>query len=87
VSTVEVVEVTMTVNGEERTLRVEPRTLLVHALRDELDLTGTKISCDASQCDSGAASAITGTALLVDGGTVPAAAAGTVAFPSPPVRA
>ena len=42
--------VTVTVNGVERTLDVEPRTLLVHALRNELSLTGTKIGCDTSQC-------------------------------------
>jgi len=42
--------VTMTVNGVARTLEVEPRTLLVHALRNELALTGTKIGCDTSQC-------------------------------------
>jgi carbon-monoxide dehydrogenase small subunit len=44
------VEVTLRVNGEAERLVVEPRTLLVHALRDELDLTGTKIGCDTSQC-------------------------------------
>ena len=31
-----------------RTLDVEPRTLLVHALRNELSLTGTKVGCDTS---------------------------------------
>ena len=40
----------LVVNGEPRTLDVEPRTLLVHALRDELGLTGTHIGCDTSQC-------------------------------------
>lgn len=44
------VTVTMTVNGQERTATVEPRTLLVHFLRDELGLTGTHIGCDTSQC-------------------------------------
>src|SRR5262245_20315069 len=44
------VEVTFTVNGETETLLVEPRMLLVHALREELGLTGTKIGCDTSQC-------------------------------------
>ncbi len=44
------VDVTFTVNGEERTLSVEPRRLLVHALREDLGLTGTKIGCDTSQC-------------------------------------
>jgi carbon-monoxide dehydrogenase small subunit len=38
------------VNGEERTVEVEGRTLLVHALRDGLGLTGTHIGCDTSQC-------------------------------------
>ena len=42
--------VTLVVNGEERRLEVEGRTLLVHALRDELGLTGTHIGCDTSQC-------------------------------------
>jgi carbon-monoxide dehydrogenase small subunit len=42
--------VTLTVNGVARELELEPRTLLVHALRDELSLTGTKIGCDTSQC-------------------------------------
>ena len=38
------------VNGEPRSLEDEPRTLLVHALRDGLGLTGTHIGCDTSQC-------------------------------------
>ncbi len=44
------VEVTVNVNGEQRTASVEPRTLLVHFLRDELGLTGTHVGCDTSQC-------------------------------------
>lgn len=40
----------MTVNGQERTGEVEPRTLLVHFLRDNLGLTGTHVGCDTSQC-------------------------------------
>jgi aerobic carbon-monoxide dehydrogenase small subunit len=47
---IEPVRVGLRVNGEETTLDVEPRTLLVHALRDDLGLTGTKIGCDTSQC-------------------------------------
>ena len=43
-------EVSMSVNGETRTSEVEPRTLLVHHLRDELGLTGTNIGCDTSSC-------------------------------------
>ena len=42
--------VTLTVNGTERGLDVEPRTLLVHALRDDLGLTGTNVGCDSSSC-------------------------------------
>jgi carbon-monoxide dehydrogenase small subunit len=40
----------LSVNGEERELDVEPRTLLVHALRDGLGLTGAHVGCDTSQC-------------------------------------
>jgi carbon-monoxide dehydrogenase small subunit len=43
-------DVTLVVNGEERSLEVEGRTLLVHALRDGLRLTGAHIGCDTSQC-------------------------------------
>jgi carbon-monoxide dehydrogenase small subunit len=42
--------VTITVNGEPRTAEVEPRTLLVHLLREHLNLTGTHIGCDTSNC-------------------------------------
>jgi carbon-monoxide dehydrogenase small subunit len=38
------------VNGIRYALELEPRALLVHVLRDELGLTGTKIACDTSQC-------------------------------------
>jgi carbon-monoxide dehydrogenase small subunit len=40
----------LVVNGEPRALDVEGRTLLVHALRDGLGLTGTHVGCDTSQC-------------------------------------
>ena len=43
-------EVSVTVNGESRSADVEPRTLLVHFLRDTLGLTGTNIGCDTSSC-------------------------------------
>ena len=42
--------VTITVNGEPRTAEVEPRTLLVHLLREQLNLTGTHVGCDTSNC-------------------------------------
>jgi carbon-monoxide dehydrogenase small subunit len=40
----------LVVNGEERSVEAEGRTLLVHALRDGLGLTGAHIGCDTSQC-------------------------------------
>lgn len=43
-------EITVTVNGQQHQSQVEPRMLLVHYLRDELDLTGTHVGCDTSQC-------------------------------------
>jgi aerobic carbon-monoxide dehydrogenase small subunit len=42
--------VSITVNGSARSVQVEARALLVHVLRDELNLTGTHIGCDTSQC-------------------------------------
>jgi|TARA_B110000263_G_scaffold203532_2_gene183544 carbon-monoxide dehydrogenase small subunit len=43
-------QVTITVNGKQRTAEVEPRMLLVHFLREQLMLTGTHVGCDTSQC-------------------------------------
>jgi carbon-monoxide dehydrogenase small subunit len=43
-------QVTVSVNGAEHTREIEPRTLLVHFLRDELGLTGTHWGCDTSNC-------------------------------------
>jgi carbon-monoxide dehydrogenase small subunit len=42
--------VSITVNGTVYERDVDPRLLLVHFLREEIDLTGTKIGCDTSQC-------------------------------------
>ena len=42
--------VTLKVNGEEVTREVEARTLLVHFIREDLDLTGTHIGCDTTSC-------------------------------------
>ncbi len=42
--------VTITVNGAPRTAEVEPRTLLVDLLREHLNLTGTHVGCDTSNC-------------------------------------
>ncbi len=52
-------EVTVTVNGEEHSLEVEPRLLLVHFLREKLGLTGTHVGCDTTSCGA--------CAVLVDG--------------------
>jgi carbon-monoxide dehydrogenase small subunit len=43
-------QVAMTVNGKPVEALVEPRTLLVHFLREDLDLTGAHIGCDTSHC-------------------------------------
>jgi xanthine dehydrogenase YagT iron-sulfur-binding subunit len=42
--------VTLTVNGEPRTVALEPRVSLLDALRDHLDLTGSKKGCDQGTC-------------------------------------
>jgi aerobic carbon-monoxide dehydrogenase small subunit len=44
------VSVRLNVNGVEHDLDVEPRLLLVHALRENLGLTGTHVGCDTSNC-------------------------------------
>ena len=43
-------EVTVTVNGTSYERDVEPRKLLIHFLRDDLDLTGSHIGCDTGNC-------------------------------------
>lgn len=45
-----VTQIQNTINGVQRTVKVEPRRLLVHLLRDSLRLTGVHIGCDTSQC-------------------------------------
>jgi aerobic carbon-monoxide dehydrogenase small subunit len=69
--------VELVVNGVSHTLDVEPRTLLVHALRENLRLTGTHIGCDTSQCgactvllDGRAVKSCTILALQVEGAEV-----------------
>ena len=44
------ISVTLTVNGTDYVIDVEPRLLLVHAIRDVIGLTGTHVGCDTSQC-------------------------------------
>ena len=47
---VELVSVNLTVNGQPRTITIEPRTTLLDALRENLALTGTKKACDRGEC-------------------------------------
>ena len=47
---VELVRLKVNVNGKTYSREVEPRLLLVHLLREELNLTGTHIGCDTSYC-------------------------------------
>ncbi len=44
------VPIRITVNGEPRDAAVEPRTLLIHFLREHLGLTGAHVGCDTTQC-------------------------------------
>ena len=43
-------KVTMTINGKSVTAEVDSRLLLVHFIRENLDMTGTHIGCDTSSC-------------------------------------
>lgn len=47
---VSTIPVTLTVNGHEHRLEVEPRTLLVALIRDDLGLRGTNVGCDTTSC-------------------------------------
>ncbi len=69
--------ITVTVNGRTYKSDVEPRTLLVHYLREQLNLTGTHIGCDTSQCgacvihlDGKAVKSCTTLAVAAEGGNV-----------------
>jgi carbon-monoxide dehydrogenase small subunit len=44
------VEITVTINGTQHSHDVEPRTLLVHYIREHVGLTGTNLGCDTSSC-------------------------------------
>jgi len=70
-------EITISVNGVTHVGDVEPRTLLVHYLREHLQLTGTNIGCDTSSCgactvhlDGEAVKSCTVLAVQADGGAV-----------------
>ena len=43
-------EITLTVNGTEHELTVEPRQLLIHALRDDMGYTGPNVGCETTMC-------------------------------------
>ena len=43
-------EITVKVNGADRTADVEPRMLLAHLIREEFELTGTHVGCDTTSC-------------------------------------
>ena len=69
--------VSLTVNGKAVTATIDPRTLLVQFLRENLRLTGTHVGCDTSQCgaclvhlDGKAVKSCTTLAVSVDGASV-----------------
>jgi carbon-monoxide dehydrogenase small subunit len=69
--------VTLQINGEQRTVAVEPRKLLVHMIREDLGLTGTHVGCDTSQCgactveiDGQAVKSCTVLAVMADGAAI-----------------
>jgi carbon-monoxide dehydrogenase small subunit len=71
------VPVRLEVNGVEHAIDVEPRLLLVHAIRDTLGLTGTHVGCDTSNCgactvhiDGRAVKSCTVLAVQADGASV-----------------
>jgi len=70
-------KVSITINGSAQSHEVEPRTLLVHYIREQAKLTGTNIGCDTSSCgactvhlDGEAAKSCTILAAQADGGAV-----------------
>ncbi|MBE7212406.1 MAG: aldehyde dehydrogenase iron-sulfur subunit [Gluconacetobacter diazotrophicus] len=71
------IPVAFTVNGEKRQLQLDPRTTLLDALREHLQLTGTKKGCDHGQCgactviaDGRRINSCLSLAVMHDGGTV-----------------
>jgi carbon-monoxide dehydrogenase small subunit len=70
-------EVSMTVNGRQVSADVEPRTLLVHFIRENLRLTGTHVGCETGYCgactvhlDGKAVKSCTMFAVQADGATI-----------------
>jgi carbon-monoxide dehydrogenase small subunit len=71
------VQISVTVNGQSHSGDVEPRTLLVHYIREHLGLTGTNIGCDTSSCgactlhlDGESVKSCTVLAVQADGATI-----------------
>ncbi len=69
--------ITVNVNGQQHSAEVEPRLLLVHFLREDLNLTGTHIGCDTSNCgactvilDGAAVKSCTVLAIQADGASI-----------------
>jgi carbon-monoxide dehydrogenase small subunit len=69
--------ITVTVNGEKHTKIIDARTLLVHFIRENIELTGTHIGCDTSSCgactvtlNGRAVKSCTVFAVQADGGTI-----------------
>ncbi len=69
--------ISLTVNGKKQSAAVEPRTLLVHFLRENLGLTGTHVGCDTSSCgacvvhlNGSAVKSCTVLAVQADGGEI-----------------
>jgi carbon-monoxide dehydrogenase small subunit len=70
-------EITVTINGEQQTRKVDARMLLVHFIREDLGLTGTHIGCDTTSCgactvsvDGEAVKSCTVFAVQADGATI-----------------
>jgi carbon-monoxide dehydrogenase small subunit len=70
-------DITLTVNGTDHDLTVEARTLLVHALRDELGYTGANVGCETGLCgactvrvDGDAVKSCTALAVQADGAAI-----------------
>ncbi len=70
-------QVSLTVNGADMSGEAEPRTLLVHFIRDTLGLTGTNVGCDSSSCgactihvDGQSAKSCTMLAVQADGASI-----------------
>lgn len=46
------IEISLNINGQTKSVKIEPRDTLAHVLRDKLDMTGTKVVCDRGACSA-----------------------------------